>query len=334
MTDRPRPVQGGSGAPDAMNNASGSNTAAAMLPGGVDVHLALRAARAGCTVLITGETGVGKGWLARWVHEHSPRAAEPFVPVNCGAIPDTIIDSHLFGHARGSFTGATQEHPGMIRAAAKGSLLLDEVSELPPSAQVRLLRLLQEREAQPVGYSRPITVDVRVIAATNIDLHSAVKTGKFREDLLYRLDVVRLHVRPLRERQDELASLIDAFNCEFAVMHHRDVLKFTSEAVAYMRRSRWPGNVRQVRTVMERLHVLCPHDRITTEDLAMFGGLGGDGESNQNVGVTSVDQVRLEHVQRVVEQSRGSVSRAADRLGVHRSTLYRWLRDQDDLAND
>lgn len=306
--------------------------AAPTLPGGVDAQLALRAARAGCTVLITGETGVGKGWLARWVHEHSPRAAEPFVPVNCGAIPDSIIDSHLFGHARGSFTGATQEHPGMIRAAAKGSLLLDEVSELPPSAQVRLLRLLQEREAQPVGYSKPVTVDVRVIAATNVDLQLAVKTGRFREDLMYRLDVVRLHVRPLRERQDELAGLVARFNREFAAMHHRDELQFASDAVAYMRRSRWPGNVRQVRTVMERLHVLCPHDRITTEDLAMFGGLGGDGDSTLGVGVTSVDQVRLEHVQRVVEQTHGSVSKAADRLGVHRSTLYRWLRDQGDAA--
>ena len=297
------------------------------LPGGVDALMAHRAARAGCTVLITGETGVGKGWLARWIHDRSPRARGPFVPVNCGAIPDSIIDSHLFGHARGSFSGATREHPGMIRSAAGGTLLLDEVSELPFSAQVRLLRLLQEHDVQPVGFSRPVVVDVRIVAATNVDLNAAVSNGRFREDLLYRLDVVRLHVKPLRERLEDLSALIHEFNAEFAAMHNRNPLEFAPEALQTLHRYHWPGNIRQVRTVLERLHVLCPHDLINAEDLAHTGGLRG---LDNGASLQSIDQVRLDHVRHVLQQSDGSISRAADSLGVHRSTLYRWLRDQRD----
>jgi DNA-binding NtrC family response regulator len=247
------------------------------------------------------------------------------VPVNCGAIPEALIDSHLFGHARGAFTGAMQEHAGMIRAASKGTLLLDEVSELPLTAQVRLLRLMQDREAQPVGYSQPVTVDVRIIAATNIDLHEAVAAGRFREDLLYRMDIVRLHVRPLRERADELPGLIDEFNREFAAMHGRDELTFTADALAFLSRCAWPGNVRQVRTVIERLHVLCPDDSISVESLTTYGGLA---ENGMDAAAVKVEQVRLAHVKKVVQQTNGSVSEAASKLGVHRSTLYRWLRDQ------
>ena len=171
-------------------------------------ELALRAARSNCTILITGETGVGKGHLAKQLHQESPRAQRPFVPVNCGAIPESIIDSQLFGHARGSFTGASSEHLGLVRAAEGGTLFLDEVGELPTSAQTRLLRLLQDREVQPVGHARPIIVDVRVMAATNSDLCEAVETRAFREDLLFRLDVVRLHLKPLRKRLDELETLL------------------------------------------------------------------------------------------------------------------------------
>lgn len=321
MPEQSRANQGPSGGLGALGHAGA-------LPGGVDAQLALRAAHAGCTVLITGETGVGKGWLARWLHDHSPRAARPFVPVNCGAIPDAIIDSHLFGHARGSFTGATHEHDGMIRAAEGGTLLLDEVSELPPSAQVRLLRLLQDHEAQPVGYSRPVIVDVRVIASTNIDLHSATLASRFREDLLYRLDIVRLHVRPLRERAGELIALISTFNREFAGIYGREPLEFAADALACLRRFRWPGNVRQVRTVIERLHVLCPNGRITLDDVAQYGVLAENEQPASTI--SNMEHVRLDHVRRVVEQARGSISQAADNLGVHRSTLYRWLREHPD----
>lgn len=312
---------------DAGGGAEAAGHGAHSLPGGVDAIRAHRAARTGCTVLITGETGVGKGWLARWIHDHSPRSSGPFVPVNCGAIPDSIIDSHLFGHARGSFSGATREHPGMIRSASGGTLLLDEVSELPFSAQVRLLRLLQDRDVQPVGFARPVLVDVRVIAATNVDLNVSVSNGRFREDLLYRLDVVRLHVKPLRERLEDLATLIHEFNAEFAALHNRNPLEFTLEALQALHRYLWPGNIRQVRTVVERLHVLCPNDLIAAEDLVHCGGLRG----LENVAsLPSIEQVRLDHVRHVLQQSDGSISRAAESLGIHRSTLYRWLRDQRD----
>jgi transcriptional regulator with PAS, ATPase and Fis domain len=298
------------------------------LPGGVDVSLVLRAAQTACTILIVGETGCGKGHLARWIHQHSPRAQKPFVPVNCGAIPDSIIDSHLFGHARGAFTGATEDHPGMVRAAAAGTLLLDEVSELPPSAQVRLLRLLQEREAHPVGYAQPVLVDVRVIAASSVDLHQAVRSGHFREDLLYRLEIVCIQVRPLRERIGELAGLVDGFNREFAELHHREPLEFTGEAMNLLRRCRWPGNVRQVRSLVERLHVLCPATIITPDKLVAFGDLHRMAHTGPAAS-TSLDRLRLDHVHRLLAESNGSISQAAASLGVHRSTLYRWLRERD-----
>jgi NtrC-family two-component system response regulator AlgB len=219
----------------------------------------------------------------------------------------------------------------MVRAAAKGTLLLDEVSELPPTAQVRLLRLLQEREAQPVGYSHPVNVDVRVIAATNIDLHEAVATGRFREDLLYRLDVVRLHVRPLRERTGEISGLVAQFNREFSLLHGRDDLEFTDDARAFLLRCTWPGNVRQVRTVLERLHVLCPNDRVTLQDVQSYGGLSAGGN---DTAMANAMHVRLEHARKVVELAQGSISEAATRLGVHRSTLYRWLKDEASSESD
>ncbi|UCD74439.1 MAG: sigma-54-dependent Fis family transcriptional regulator, partial [Phycisphaerales bacterium] len=216
----------------------------AACPAAMDADLARRAAQADCTILITGETGVGKGNLAKWLHMTSRRSDGPFVPVNCAAIPESIIDSQLFGHARGAFSGATTDHPGLIRAAEYGTLLLDEVSELPPSAQSRLLRLLQEREVQPVGYPGPVTVDVRVVAATNIDLEEAVAERRFREDLLFRLDVIRLHVKPLRQRGEELPILLEKFNCEFARLYNQPELEFDDEASEVLRRYPWPGNVR------------------------------------------------------------------------------------------
>ena len=297
----------------------------AACPAAMDVDLAQRAARADCTILITGDTGVGKGNLAKWLHLMSRRSQGPFVPVNCAAIPESIIDSQLFGHARGSFSGATTDHPGLVRAAEHGTLLLDEVSELPPSAQSRLLRLLQEREVQPVGYPGPVTVDVRVVAATNIDLDEAAAERRFREDLLFRLDVIRLHVRPLRERGGELMTLLDKFNREFALLYNQDEMEFDHEALDVLRRFPWPGNVRQLRTVVERLYVLCPDELVTARKLAEIGQIS-ELTSNGRI-VPSLDQVRVDHVKRILAEAGGSVARTATIFGVHRSTIYRWLRN-------
>jgi transcriptional regulator with PAS, ATPase and Fis domain len=286
--------------------------------------VARRAARSGCTILITGETGVGKGHLARQIHASSPRADQPFVPINCGAVPESLIDSQLFGHVRGSFTGATNDHIGLVRAAEGGTLFLDEISELPLSAQVRLLRLLQDREIQPVGRPRPVTVDVRVIAATNRDLHQAIVAQRFREDLLYRLDVIRLRVRPLRERLDDLPLLIETFNSELAALYGQEPLKFDRQALAVLRAHRWPGNVRQLRTVIERLHVLCPSHFVNADRLQTIGQLSLH-RTGETPGSHHLAEVKLEAIRRVLAESQGSIARAAQVFGVHRSTIYRWL---------
>jgi DNA-binding NtrC family response regulator len=295
------------------------------------MHLAHRAAAAGCALLITGETGTGKGRLAEWIHRHSKRAHRPFVPVNCGAIPDTLIDSHLFGHARGSFSGAAVDHPGLVRAAEGGTLLLDEVASLPKSAQVRLLRLLQEREIHPVGYCRPVKVDVRIIAASNCDLHEAVKRGEFREDLFYRLDVVRLDLKPLRERLEEIPSLLAAFNVEFAELYGQAPLKFDAHSIRLLQAQRWPGNVRQLRTVVERLHVLCPDELITPVQLSRFGQVGEATSVRENP-MVELKNARIEMVTQAIADANGSVTKAANSLGVHRSTLYRWLSGQGETT--
>lgn len=288
------------------------------------IELVQRAARSNCTILITGETGVGKEYLARWVHSHSTRRERPFVPVNCGAIPETIVDSQLFGHVRGSFTGATFDHLGLVRAAEGGTLFLDEVGELPASSQTRLLRLLQEREVQPVGRSGPIVVDVRVIAASNRDLGQAVKSSEFREDLLFRLDVVQLRVKPLRERPAHLPVLLETFNREFAEMYDQPELTVEPAAMNVLKNYPWPGNVRQLRSLVERLHVLNPGRTVTVRRLGEIGQLT---EPAMTPGpLDSMRRVQAEAVRRVLTDAGGSVSKAAEVFGVHRSTIYRWLK--------
>lgn len=292
--------------------------------------LAERAARSNCTILVTGETGVGKGRLAKWLHANSPRCRAPFVPVNCGAIPESIVDSQLFGHVRGAFTGAASDHIGLVRAAEEGTLFLDEVGELPNSAQTRLLRLLQEREIQPLGHPRPVVVDVRVMAATNSDLDAAVRDKRFREDLLYRLDVVRLHVDPLRNRGAELPELLRTFNHEFSELYQQPELEFDGAALDILQACSWPGNIRQLRTVVERLHVLSPGERVTASRLVEIGQIGSAGPGSPRV---SLDQARSEELQRVLRDNGGSVSRAAAEFGVHRSTIYRWLQSHGSVQS-
>ncbi|MEM7213629.1 MAG: sigma-54 dependent transcriptional regulator [Pseudomonadota bacterium] len=291
----------------------------------IERDLAVRAARSNCTILITGETGAGKGHLARWIHDTSGRADGPFVPINCGAIPESIIDSQLFGHVRGAFSGATSNHLGLIRAAENGTLLLDEISELPLSAQTRLLRLLQEREVQPVGQSEPVLVDVRVIAATNVDLLESVQAKTFREDLLFRLDVICLPVAPLRERIDEMHKLLDVFNQEFATLYRQEPLTFTADAIRALSTYDWPGNIRQLRAVVERLHVLTPDESVTIASLVQHGQLRDLAAAPR---LRTLEDIKMAELERILRDTGGSVSRAAREFGVHRSTIYRWLKRQ------
>jgi len=288
------------------------------------IELVKRAARSNCALLITGETGVGKEHLARWIHDYSRRRGRAFIPVNCGAIPESIVDSQLFGHVRGSFTGATSDHIGLVRAAEGGTLFLDEIGELPPSSQMRMLRLLQDREVQPVGIPGPMIVDVRVIAASNRNLRAAVEDSGFREDLLFRLDVVQLRVKSLRERPAELPLLLDTFNREFAQLYDEPVLNIDRGAMSVLKSYSWPGNVRQLRSLVERLHVLSPGRAITARRLVEIGQL-----FHSSIGtapVQSLRQVKTEAVRRVLADAGGSVAKAAEVFGVHRSTIYRWLR--------
>ena len=288
------------------------------------IELAGRAARSRCTILITGETGVGKEYLARWVHSHSTRCESSFVPVNCGAIPETIVDSQLFGHVRGSFTGATSDHLGLVRAAEGGTLFLDEVGELPISSQTRLLRLLQEREVQPVGRAGPIIVDIRVIAASNRDLVEAVRTSRFREDLLFRLDVIQLRVKPLRDRPDHVAALLETFNREFAEVYGQAELVVDRAALRVLESYSWPGNVRQLRSFVERMHVLGPGQPVTMRQIMEIGQLTEPALAPRPT--DSLQRVKAEAVRRVLADAGGSVAKAASVFGVHRSTIYRWLK--------
>ena len=231
----------------------------------------------------------------------------------------------MFGHVRGAFSGATSDHLGLIRAAERGTLLLDEVSELPLSAQTRLLRLLQDREVQPVGRARPIVVDVRVVAASNINLAQAVEERTFREDLLFRLDVICLDVRPLRDRPEEIRPLFDEFNAEFATLYNQPIIELTDDAWDLLLNYDWPGNIRQLRTMVERLHVLCPGQEVTMKMLVSHGQLRDLAHSRS---VRTLEHVKMAELDRILRLTGGSVSRAAVEFGVHRSTIYRWLRGQ------
>jgi len=303
------------------NDRSGYRLRTAMRgPAAAVASVARRAAAVDCPLLILGETGVGKGVFAQWIHANSARRDAPFVPVNCGAIPESLIDSQLFGHARGAFSGADRPHLGLVRAAEGGTLLLDEVGELPLTAQTRLLRLLEEREAQPVGFSRPVNVDVRIIVASNRDLWDAVGRGTFREDLYFRLDIVRVELKPLQQCSEEIPHLLEAFDEEFARLYGQPTLVFDRQALRLLQVHHWPGNVRELRTVVERLHVLGGGPHVTATRLRDVIQPDRPLEPRP----ASIDQAKLEVASQALA-AHGSVTGAASALGVHRSTVYRWL---------
>jgi two-component system response regulator AtoC len=234
------------------------------------VDLVERAAEHKTTVLITGESGVGKEVVARSIHELSDRAREPFIAVNCGAIPESLIESELFGHARGAFTGASEAKPGLFREADGGTLFLDEVGELPLAMQVKLLRVLQEEEVRPVGEPRPIHVDVRIVAATARELETAMDAGEFRPDLFYRLNVLRILVPPLRERPDDITVLADHILDQLASRIGKRVAPVRGAALDALLGYTWPGNVRELENCLERALILTRGDELTPEVLAFL----------------------------------------------------------------
>ena len=236
-------------------------------------RLGERAARSSIPILITGESGVGKEVIARAVHGSSERGGKPFVAVNCGAIPENLVESILFGHEKGSFTGATDKHLGKFLEANGGTLFLDEVGELPLDIQVKLLRALQEGEIDAVGGKRPIKVDVRIVSATNRDLSLAVKEGRFREDLFYRLNVFPIEAPALRERKDDVPALLDAFVRRFNVEEGKSVVGATPETMAYLSAFDWPGNVRQLENAVYRAIVLADAPYLQPHDFPAISGV-------------------------------------------------------------
>ncbi len=286
-----------------------------------------RAAATTARVLLGGESGTGKELIARRLHATGPRAAGPFVAVNCAALADGVVDSELFGHERGAFTGAAARKRGCFELADGGTLLLDEVAELPPATQARLLRVLQEGRFTRVGGEQPLDVDVRVIAASHRDLRAEVAAGRFREDLFFRLAVVPLHVPPLRERPGDLQPLTERFLTELALRQGVRPPRLSAEAWARWRAYRWPGNVRELRNAVERLVVLAPGREIEADELpAELASATGAGASAGSLGA-AIAAVEAEMIGAALARAGGNKSAAARALGISRPTLDKKIRD-------
>jgi len=290
------------------------------------VDLASRVAKVDSTVLITGESGSGKERIARLVHEESSRAAGPFVAVNCGAITETLLESELFGHARGAFTGATQDRPGLFEAANNGTLLLDEIGEVSPGMQVKLLRTLQEREVRRVGENKSRSVDVRVLAATNRDLAHGVAGGAFRQDLYYRLKVVELHVPALRERRDDLLPLARVLLADAALRMKRKISGLAPGAADQLLRYEWPGNVRELENAMERAVALARGSRVELEDLPEDIRRAFPIPVATKGTVRPLDEVEKEYILAALELNGGKQTLTAEQLQIGSATLYRKLK--------
>jgi len=282
-----------------------------------------KAAATMANVIITGESGTGKELVARAIHYGSDRASQPFVPVNCGGIPEGLLESELFGHVKGSFTGADRSRPGFFQAADGGTLFLDEISETSPSMQVKLLRVLQDREVYMVGDSRPYTVDVRILAATNKDLESLVRKGKFREDLYFRLSVVAINVPPLRERENDTLLLANAFAHKYAAELDRPAVRFSENAIRVLMGYSWPGNVRELENIVQRLMIMSDRELVEAPDLPP---LMRTSLPRPDTVHRSLAEVEIEHIRSVLSSVDGNKTRAAEILGIDRKTLREKLK--------
>jgi len=290
------------------------------------MELARRVAKVDATVLITGESGVGKERIARLVHDESTRAAGPFIAVNCGAITETLLESELFGHRRGAFTGAVSDRQGLFEAANRGTLLLDEIGEVSPGMQVKLLRVLQEREVRRVGESKSRPVNVRVLAATNRDVAYAVAEGVFRQDLYYRLKVVELHVPPLRDRREDILPLARVLLADSAVRMGRKISGLVPRAVDQLLRYEWPGNVRELENAMERAVALARGGRVDLEDLPEEIRQAFPRPVVSGATVRALDEVEKEYILAVLDLNGGNQTRTAEQLRIGSATLYRKLK--------
>lgn len=295
------------------------------------LDLARRVAPVDSTVLISGPTGAGKERLARFVHEHSSRAGGPFVALNCGAMPEQLLESELFGHAKGAFTGATRDRVGLFEAAHTGTLLLDEIGELAPATQTRLLRVLQEREVRRLGENAPRTIDVRIIAATHRNLRADVDSGRFREDLYYRLRVVELSVPPLRERPEDILPLARALLADIGERLGRSLAGFAPGACEQLMAHDWPGNVRELQNAIEYAVALARGRTVEASDLPRLDGRQSSASNPAPRALTpdptlTLDEVERRHILAVLDASGNNKAEAARRLGIGTATLFRKLK--------
>lgn len=278
------------------------------------------------TVMLTGETGTGKELMARTIHTLSKRRNGPFVALNCGALPDTLLESELFGYKAGAFTGATKDKPGRFALAQGGTLFLDEIGEVSPALQVRLLRVLQEHSYEPLGGTVSVPTDARIIVATNRDLAELTRNGTFREDLYYRVNVVRIELPPLRRRKEDIPLLVEQFISKFNRLHHATVRGIAPEALSLLMAHDWPGNVRELENVVERAFVLCPDGtidiRYLPDELTLRGSRPAGPTSLQDARF----QVEAQAIQAALERAGYNRLEAARGLGMHKTTLFRKIR--------
>ena len=289
-----------------------------------------RVADSPTNVLITGESGTGKELVAKAIHYNSDRKDAPFIPVNCAAIPEQLLESELFGHMRGAFTDAKMDKRGLFEEAQKGTLFLDEISELPLMLQAKILRAIQEKEIRRVGATKPISVDVRIIAATNLNLGEEVKSRRFREDLYYRLNVIELKLPPLRERREDIPLLVEAFLKKCGEVRGKEVKGVGEAALAMLMDYAWPGNVRELENVIERAVTLSRGDKISPDDLpAAVQGARGDRRVLDEAAERTLPlhELEKEYIKKVLEKTGGNKYQAAHALGIDRKTLYRKLAE-------
>ncbi|MHC4605340.1 MAG: sigma-54-dependent transcriptional regulator [Planctomycetota bacterium] len=289
-----------------------------------DVHrLIAKVAPTNSTVLITGETGTGKELVARAIHQASPRQDAPFVAINCGSIPETLLESELFGHVRGAFTGADRDKHGLLEVAGRGTILLDEIGEMPPSLQPKLLRVLEDREVMRVGGTRPIPVTATIFAATHQNLLEMAEAGRFRSDLYYRLNVFDIPVSPLRERAEDIRPIAEHLLEKICRRINVPLLALEPEALRTLEQYRWPGNVRELANVLERAVILSEGPRIRVTDLPGIM----TSMSTSDALKTARQQFERSHILRVIAKCGGDKKRAAEALGVDISSLYRKLQE-------
>lgn len=285
-------------------------------------HLVYKIAPTSCTVLIRGESGTGKELISRAIHSHSPRKENPFVPVNCAALPENLLEVELFGHEKGAFTDASYKKEGMFEVADKGTIFLDEISDMSLRMQAKILRVIQERSFYRLGGTKPVQVDVRILAATNKDLEEMMKKGSFREDLYYRLNVISITIPPLRERKEDIPLLAQHFLTKYTALHGKRVRSISPYVMDRLSRYEWPGNVRELENAMERAIILSSGETILFEDLPPYLQPSLSREKSSS----SLEEVEKKLILDTLRAVKGNQTRAAELLGIHRNTLRRKLK--------